>query len=439
MFICRPTSGWSSIFRSFEDNFDFNDIDAGVEVEAQGRAFGRIGLKADLWGEDFAYGYAGVEGYLTGDFWAYYGNTCGDADGDGNNETVSGAAIELGWGWDIKYEYGGWALPDGEGTVPGGTGFLGWYDLLGPSSALQPMLLGPAIVETDTSESYKVKTRPCYPYSDRVNISLSPGGWSGPTSFLPGNQITVSRLFDENPGDLQLGVTNEGDDAGRDIGSSFERTIEIIEPCGGNTNLTVTLTSPQNGDEIHDTLTFAAVADDDFGVERVKFRIDGSNVCNDVTLPWGCTVDVSGYPSGNYQLTARAFGVCGNAKTSAPVTVAINPDPDVFYSVHVGTAVVDPNGTLVGEVTSTPVGLRCASDGSANQCDRDFGEGQLITLHADILDDPIGLGIFQRWIGPDCPINGSTDPDSSFVVTEEVTCVAMFRCDGPVHQCIGGI
>ncbi len=424
----------------FQDNFDFNDVDMGLELDVRARAFGRVGLFADVYSSDFAYGYAGVEGYLTGDFWGYYGSTCGDADGDGSNETVSAAVVDVGWGWDIQYEYGGWAIPDGEGTVEGDTGHLGWFDLLASSTALQPMLLGPATVETGTSADYSVQMRPCYPYTDNVSLSLSPGGWSGPTSVTPPNAVTVSRQFDESPSIVTLEVVAEEDAAGREIWEAYERDVEVTEPCPANTNLTVSLTSPDEGDEISNTLTFVANASDDVGVTQVKFRIDNSVVCTDSSSPWSCTLNVSSYPTGPYALTARAFGVCGNQKTSAPVNVVLNPEepPPPAHPVSVAAVAFDPNSTLVGEVTSTPGGLFCSSDGNPSQCQVTVDEGDSITLHAAVTEDPIGLGIFEQWIGPDCPGNGSTSPDLVVTVSEEIQCTAMFRCDGSVPECIGG-
>ena len=184
----------------------------GHRCPAQRPGDGRVALYDD----DFAYVEAGLKGLLDGELWGYYGNTCGDADGDGHNETVQALAIDLGWGYDIVYGIGGFLLPDRTWTSMGPRYPLGWFDLLGGagSTALQPMLLGPATVTEGQGVTYTVKMRPCYHYPDQVNFTITPGTWNG-NKFIPKpksnvaseNSSMVSRSFN-TAGTPTLVVTN---------------------------------------------------------------------------------------------------------------------------------------------------------------------------------------------------------------------------------------
>ncbi len=350
---------------TFTDNFDLSNVTAGVEADVDAQLNARVMARVSLYDEDVAYVEAGVKGLLDGELWAYYGNTCGDADGDGHNETVEALAVDLGWGYDIVYGIGGFLLPDRDWTHEGPRYPLGWYDLLGPggSTALQPMLLGPATVTEGEGAAYTVKMRPCYHYPDRVSFTITPGTWTGNT-FIPKpkssvaseNSSTVSRGFNQ-AGTPTLVVTNTTDAEGRAINASFARTITVTPACTDTTPPSVSVTAPAAGERIWGNATLSAAASDNTGVTRVDFKIDGATRCSDSTAPFSCSTHVDGYPTGDYTVTAVAHDTCGNTATSAPVSARIVSNPEMFVGTPAQGATVSGSSVAIQGWATDPNGI----------------------------------------------------------------------------------
>ena len=59
--------------------------------------YAQVAVRGYLYGEGFAYAQVGVRPYLHGDLWGYYGNNCGDGNGDNLYETVDGLTFDLDW------------------------------------------------------------------------------------------------------------------------------------------------------------------------------------------------------------------------------------------------------------------------------------------------------------------------------------------------------
>ena len=182
----------------FTDQFEFTGPTASVSVDLNAQAHARVMLRVALYDDEFAYVEGGLKAYAKAGIWGYFGNACGDADGDGDNETVRALVADLYWGYQLAYGWGGWALPDRVRYAGTHESFLAWRDLLGTggSTALQPMILGPSSVAEGTTATYTVKMRPCYKYPNAVNLSMAPGTWTGGTVVTPpAGSTTFSRSF----------------------------------------------------------------------------------------------------------------------------------------------------------------------------------------------------------------------------------------------------
>lgn len=105
---------------------------------------------------------------------------------------------------------------------------IGWQDLLGTggSTALQPMLSGPATAPQGTPTPYTVKMRPCYPYTQTVNYSLAPGTWTGPTSVSPTGTATVQGTL-ATAGNNTLVATAVSDSFGRNLQMPYSRVVNV--------------------------------------------------------------------------------------------------------------------------------------------------------------------------------------------------------------------
>lgn len=236
----RNCSGTSN----FSDQFSFTGPNASVTVDLSAQAHARVMLRVGIYDDSIAYLEGGLKAYARAGIWGYIGNTCGDADGDGTNETVRALAADLIWGYKFAYGYGGLLLPDTLNFTGGNEYPLGWQDLLGTggSTALQPMLTGPATATQGTPATYVVKMRPCYPYTQAVNFSLAPGTWTGPTSVSPSGSATVQATL-ATSGNNTLVATATSDSYGRGLNVPYSRVVNVTPATPTAATLSATVLS----------------------------------------------------------------------------------------------------------------------------------------------------------------------------------------------------
>ncbi len=236
---------------SFQDHFDTQGLSSSLEAEIGAQVSARVGVKAAVWNNPLVgslfYGEAGVKGFVGADVWGYYGNACGDGDGDGHNETVEALVADAEAGFDWVFGIGGALSPEREWTRPAARWQLGYWDLLGDggSTALSPMLIGPSTVEAGQTATYTAKMRPCYPYTDAVNLNMGPGQWIGTpqitkpkSSNASQNSTQLSRAFSQG-GVETLSLTATTDAKGRELGTLTERALNVtggepIDPRRGS-------------------------------------------------------------------------------------------------------------------------------------------------------------------------------------------------------------
>jgi fibronectin type 3 domain-containing protein len=214
---------------SFTDNFAFTGPNGSATARLDAQAYARVMLRVGLYDEAFAYVEGGLKAYARANMWGYYGNACGDANGDGTNETVQALVADLGWGYQFAYGLGGWLLPDQLNYTGGNDYSLGWLDLLGAggSTVFTPMITGSASATQGTAASYTVKMRPCYPYTQAVNFVMSPGTWTGGTSVTPPNGGTAVQTTFQTAGNQTIVATATGDAAGRSFQMASSRVIAV--------------------------------------------------------------------------------------------------------------------------------------------------------------------------------------------------------------------
>ena len=88
---------------------------------------------------------------------------------------------------------------------------------------------------------------------------------------------------------------------------------------------TVVISSPNSGSTVarRSKVTIIAGANDNVGVTRVQFFVNGSLLCTDGTVQYSCVWKVpSGKSNRTYNLTAKAYDAAGNVGSSATVTVS---------------------------------------------------------------------------------------------------------------------
>ena len=85
---------------------------------------------------------------------------------------------------------------------------------------------------------------------------------------------------------------------------------------------TVTVTSPQDGETVEETISLSAAANDNIGPVWVEFIVDGSSIGADISVPFEINLDTTNFLNGTHFIEARAFDAAGN-KASASVAVLV--------------------------------------------------------------------------------------------------------------------
>ena len=241
---CEPNSECEE---SHEFNFQYIGDGPYIDANAQAaaRAYLDIKVAGSLYNSSVIGAWAAAQPYLTAKAWGYAGNTCGDADLDGVNETVYGATADVGAGlhlfagydllnigevfpiakelldyvwWDYQLE-GEWAESFYRHLL--------FTDLLGNSSALDPIMRS-SIEDKVLTLDYGMRS--CLPFVDPVQMTIDWG--DGTVQELDYNLTGLASLQHEyeTPGTYTV-VLSSGEDA---IGRQFNRTIsmeiEIAQP-----------------------------------------------------------------------------------------------------------------------------------------------------------------------------------------------------------------
>lgn len=213
---------------------------SGVSVRIQPTLHAEAAVLAYLYSEWLAYGQVGVRPYLYGDLWGYYGNNCGDADGNGSHELVNALTFDTDLQVFLDARVGAFGHERGrwDGLWKTSRIHLRFWDLLGSSthtSALQPMLSGLESVPALSPQQYNARMRPCWPYGDSVDYQLTWGdGGSTGFSGAPGAWTLTSHSWSLE-GPMELGLTAVRDSHGRKLGKVLARGINVTAPSSGGT------------------------------------------------------------------------------------------------------------------------------------------------------------------------------------------------------------
>lgn len=181
-------------------------------------------LRGVLYGEDIAYGDVGVRGSLPASLWGYAGNGCGDANGDGSNEWVNAATLDLRAKADIFARVDTIFTAKREWTWNVANRSIGFWDL-GDSSALDPIFFAENV--SGTSATLRGRMRPCWPYTDEMRYRIT---WDdGSTEIVDAAPSTLfSKAHDFGSyGSKVVKLEALLDDAGRDANGSTTRSLYL--------------------------------------------------------------------------------------------------------------------------------------------------------------------------------------------------------------------
>ncbi|MEM9556277.1 MAG: CARDB domain-containing protein [Acidobacteriota bacterium] len=245
-FRCNPggcTGGQSQDFR-FHNLDSIPDVATGsVEVDVNAKPFLDSRLQVNLYHERVFHLEAGLRAGIQNRLWGYAGTQCGDADGDGQNELVHGALLDIYGDLDVPWGYGGifgsqenfedlWRIP------------LYTKDLLDagiPNNALVPVLTGPTSTNQLEPTTYEMWMRPCYPLTDSPMLTAGISGVNMPTYYIDpqahspgGDPISFEATWDQGgQGHIRAQVVSDSP-LGRNLRNNFhESRLDVwVEPAG---------------------------------------------------------------------------------------------------------------------------------------------------------------------------------------------------------------
>ena len=141
------------------------------------------------------------------------------------------------------------------------------------------------------------------------------GGWIRRLDPANGNAVSDFATGISSPVDLQVSPDGFLYYLARGTGSvnriGFPGSADTTPP-------TVAITNPVNGGTVprKSNVTITATANDNVGVTRVDFLVNGNLQCSDTTAPYSCVWRTSNGRNQTFQLQARAFDAANNSATT---------------------------------------------------------------------------------------------------------------------------
>ena len=147
------------------------------------------------------------------------------------------------------------------------------------------------------------------------------GGWIRRLNPAAGNTVSDFATGISLPVDLQVSPDGFLYYLARGAGSVNRIGFAAV---GDTTPPTVAITSPANGANVprKSNVTITATANDNVGVTRVEFLVNGALQCTDTTAPYSCVWRVPGAMNKTHQLQARAFDAANNSATATIQVIA---------------------------------------------------------------------------------------------------------------------
>lgn len=204
-----------------------------AQTRVQPSVWAQAAFRAALYDEWVAYAQMGVRPYARGDLWGYYGNNCGDADGNGVNETVNALTFDLDWQVHLTGQARAFGMSPTKWNDLWHTSrkHIGFWNL-GGSNGHVPMLGGSSTAVAGMAQTYTAKMRPCWPYTDSVNYKLT---WGNGTTMTGSSAPKTAKSFTNTwstANTYTMGLTAQNDAHGRALNGVTNRSVQVNAPTG---------------------------------------------------------------------------------------------------------------------------------------------------------------------------------------------------------------
>ncbi|MBI3228637.1 MAG: fibronectin type III domain-containing protein [Burkholderiales bacterium] len=227
---------------------------AGVSVNVGVKPYAAIEANGYLYSEWFASAGIGTELSAPSSLWAYYGNNCGDADGDGNTEMLKSAVLDVNaqialygkwqiigkksWTWmDWKLSIPGWkTFKVSDYTKRDKAEFWAlrrnlYFKELEPeaTSALTPVIVGSSNPSA-SGTGYAAMMRNCVPFKDTMNYVIDWGdGTTSAVSGEPNQQVFQAHNW-ASTGTKTVKVMAVSDSIGRSYNNIATTRVVNVAP-----------------------------------------------------------------------------------------------------------------------------------------------------------------------------------------------------------------
>jgi hypothetical protein len=167
---------------------------------------------------------------------------------------------------------------------------------------------------------------------------------------------------------------------------SARATITVNGGGGGDvTPPHAVIASPASGATLTGDVMFSVNADDNVGVTKVEFYVDGALLATNTATPYLTNWNTANAANGPHTLTAKAYDAAGNVGTSAAVNVTTNNQPtgNVLTNKVPVTGLSGATGASVVYTMAVPAGARQLSfklSGGTGDADIYVRFGQAPTL-----------------------------------------------------------
>jgi hypothetical protein len=190
---------------------------------------------------------------------------------------------------------------------------------------------------------------------------------SGPASqtevWLDG--VRIDDLSNNEPlGTALIGRVQLGDNSG---GRNFDVFLDDVVIDTSPIDMTppvVALSQPADNAVVRESVSLAADASDNVGLDRVAFFVNGSLIGTDYTAPYRLSWDSSGSADGPVTITARAIDIGFNQTTSGVRTILVDntPPETAILSGPSGTVSSD-SATFTFQANEAGSTMICEIDG----------------------------------------------------------------------------
>ena len=117
---------------------------------------------------------------------------------------------------------------------------------------------------------------------------------------------------------------------------------------------TVTITSPQDGSTVSDSITITCMSSDNEGVEKVELWVDGvSTGVTDNTEPYSLNWNTMTLDDGSFTIIVRSYDLSGNTTDSDPITLIVYKIVELwgeYYSIENTTGLDLSDNQLTGSI-----------------------------------------------------------------------------------------